>query len=599
MVKPFKHTRAAFAFMAVLFLLLVILDSLIFFWERDVLFEESHNQTQNELELIGTFVTEPLLRQEFTIVEQFMNHWGELKEDVISLKAFSPDGSLFAEYKRPFKISKSFTKNHTVEFFGQHLLDLEITKDLSPAIHHLRDFKQRLVFQSLLITIIIGILLWFVLGFLSIKPLETEIEKRMQAEKNLQMAHDRLEELVEARTRELREANIELHNEIYEKYKIQEELLKAKKLESVSVLAGGLAHDFNNILAAIMGNISLALLYTDHDDKRHKLLAEAEKASLRAKDLTQQLLTFSKGGEPVKTLASIEEVIRDSANFVLRGSNVQCKYHFTKDLWPVEVDSGQISQVIQNIVINARHAMPDGGIIDVTCENYDKTQKDRLLTQADSYLKITIQDSGVGMPLKLLDKIFDPYFSTKREGSGLGLAICHSIISKHNGYIKVESVQGEGASFIFYLPALKGQQPAEQLAEETFQIIGSGKALVMDDEEMIRDLAGEMLSYSGYRVVFSKNGEESIDFYKKEMDTGIPFDFVILDLTIPGGMGGKEAIKKILQIDPKAKVIVSSGYSNDPVMANYKEYGFSGVIAKPFQLKNLQKTINSVFVDDQ
>jgi len=599
MVKPFKHTRAAFAFMAVLFLLLVILDSLIFFWERDVLFEESYNQTQNELELIGTFVTEPLLRQEFTIVEQFMNHWGELKEDVISLKAFSPDGSLFAEYKRPFKISESFTKNHTVEFFGQHLMDLEITKDLSPAIHHLRDFKQRLVFQSLLITIIIGILLWFVLEFLSIKPLETEIEKRMQAEKNLQMAHDRLEELVEARTRELREANIELHNEIYEKHKIQEELLKAKKLESVSVLAGGLAHDFNNILAAIMGNISLALLYTDHDDKRHKLLAEAEKASLRAKDLTQQLLTFSKGGEPVKTLASIEEVIRDSANFVLRGSNVQCKYHFTKDLWPVEVDSGQISQVIQNIVINARHAMPDGGIIDVTCENYDKTQKDRLLTQADSYLKITIQDSGVGMPLKLLDKIFDPYFSTKREGSGLGLAICHSIISKHNGYIKVESVQGEGASFIFYLPALKGQQPAEQLGEETFQVIGSGKALVMDDEEMIRDLAGEMLSYSGYHVTFAKNGEESIDFYKKEMETGIPFDFVILDLTIPGGMGGKEAIKKILQIDPKAKVIVSSGYSNDPVMANYKEYGFSGVIAKPFQLKNLQKAINSVFVDDQ
>jgi len=599
MAKSFKHTRTALAFMAVLLVLLVILDSLIFFWERDVLFEESHNQTQNELELIGTFVTEPLLRQEFTIVEQFMNHWGELKEDVISLKAFSPDGSLFAEYKRPFKISESFTKNHSVEFFGQHLLDLEITKDLSPAIHHLRDFKQRLVFQSLLITIIIGILLWFVLEFLSIKPLETEIEKRMQAEKNLQMAHDRLEELVEARTRELREANIELHNEIYEKHKIQEELLKAKKLESVSVLAGGLAHDFNNILAAIMGNISLALLYTDHDDKRHKLLAEAEKASLRAKDLTQQLLTFSKGGEPVKTLASIEEVIRDSANFVLRGSNVQCKYHFTKDLWPVEVDSGQISQVIQNIVINARHAMPDGGIIDVTCENYDKTQKDRLLTQADSYLKITIQDSGVGMPLKLLDKIFDPYFSTKREGSGLGLAICHSIISKHNGYIKVESVQGEGASFIFYLPALKGQQPAEQLGEETFQVIGSGKALVMDDEEMIRDLAGEMLSYRGYHVTFAKNGEESIDFYKKEMETGIPFDFVILDLTIPGGMGGKEAIKKILQIDPKAKVIVSSGYSNDPVMANYKEYGFSGVIAKPFQLKNLQKAINSVFVDDQ
>lgn len=422
-----KHTRGALTFMATLFVLVVILDSLIFFWERKVLIEDAHEEAQNELELIGTFVTEPLLRHEFTMVEQFMVQWGELTNDVISLKAFSPDGSLLAEYNSPTKFAEIFTKKHSVDFFGQHLLDLEIVKDLSPAMLHLRDFKQRLIFHSLLVTIFIGILLWFILRFLSIKPLETEITKRKQAEKELQTAHDRLEEVVAERTRELRETNIELHNEIYEKYKMQEELLKAKKLESISVLAGGLAHDFNNILAAIMGNISLALLFTDHEDKRHKLLAEAEKATLRAKDLTLQLLTFSKGGEPVRTLSSIEDIIKDSADFVLRGSKVRCNYHFMEGLWPLEIDSGQISQVIQNMIINARHAMPDGGIIDVTCENYNKTQKDLLLSRADFYLKITIQDSGVGMPPKLLDKIFDPYFSTKREGSGLGLAICHSI----------------------------------------------------------------------------------------------------------------------------------------------------------------------------
>ena len=599
MPAPVKHAPAAFAFMVVLFVLVVILDSLIFYWEKKVLVENSHEETQNELEIIGAFVTEPLLSHEFQMVEQFMIQWGGFKKDVISLKAFTPNGSLLAEYNQPAKLAQTFTKNHSVKFFGEHLLDLEITKDLSPAIIHLQDFKQRLIFHSLLITIFIGILLWIVIRYLSIRPLEQEIKKRRWAEDELQKAHDGLEMLVYERTRELREINIELHNEIYEKYKIQEELLKIKKLESVSVLAGGLAHDFNNILAAIMGNINLALLFTDHEDKRHKLLTEAEKAALRASDLTQQLLTFSKGGEPVKALSSIKEVIRDSADFILRGSKVKCKYHFVEDLWPVEIDTGQISQVIQNIILNSRHAMPDGGIINLTCENYNKTSKDVILSQADSYLKITIQDTGVGMPPKLLEKIFDPYFSTKREGSGLGLAICHSIISKHDGHIKAESVQGTGSIFTIYLPASKGKQIADQQEESIVKITDSGKALVMDDEEMIRDVAQEMLSYLGFHVVLAENGAESIELYREEMATGVPFDYVILDLTIPGGIGGQEAVKEILQINPKAKVIVSSGYSNDPVMANYKDYGFSGVIIKPFKLKNVHAAIHSILIDEQ
>jgi signal transduction histidine kinase/CheY-like chemotaxis protein len=596
--RPPGYTRSALAFLAVLLIFLVILDSLIYFWEQEALFEDSYNGAQNELELIGTFVTEPLLRHEFTMVEQFMIQWGELKKDVVSLKAITPNGLLLAEFRRPNISSETFTKSFSVKFSEQHLLDVEIIKDLAPAILHLQDFKRRLVINSVLLTMFIGMLLWYTLKLLAVRPLEKEIKKRKQAEENIQKAHNRLEELVAERTKQLRESNIELQNEIFEKNKMQEELLKAKKLESVSVLAGGIAHDFNNILTAIMGNINLALLYTDHDDKRHNLLTKAEKASLRAKDLTQQLLTFSRGGEPVKRLASIEEVIRDSAGFVLRGSKVRCDYHFAEGLLPVEIDSGQISQVIQNIIINASHAMPDGGVIDVTCENCFETPEDVILSQSAFHIKIAIQDRGIGIPPTLIDKIFDPYFSTKREGNGLGLAICHSIVSKHNGQISAESVQGVGSTFTIYLPALKGKQLAGKKEKEVIRTRDSGKVLVMDDEEMIRDIALEMLSYLGFQVVLANDGAEAIEVYQKNLAAGgKPFDIVIMDLTIPGGMGGSKAIKKILTLNPQAKVIVSSGYSNDPVMANYMDHGFSGVITKPFKINELSEAIHKVLVD--
>ncbi len=599
MLRPSRHTRAALAFMATLLIFLVILDGLIVLWEQKTLYDKSQEQAQNELELIGTFVTEPLLRQEFTMVEQFMMQWGELKKDVITIKAFTPDGSLLAEFNRPpIKAVNTLTSRHSVKFVGQHLLDLETVKDLTPTMLHLQDFKRKLVFHSILITIFIGILLWFILRVLALRPLEKEIQKRKQVEAALQNAHDQLEDIVAERTTELMETNIALQNEIAEKGRMQEELLKVKKLESVSVLAGGIAHDFNNILAAILGNINLALIYTEKDDKRHKLLSQAEKASLRAKDLTQQLLTFSKGGEPIKSIASISDIIRDSADFVLRGSKSRCDYHFAEGLWPVEIDSGQISQVVQNIIINALHAMPEGGIIDVTCENYDTAQGDALLNQTESYVKITIKDSGIGIHPDQISKIFDPYFSTKHEGSGLGLAISHSVITKHGGHIMVDSVLGEGSTFAIYLPALKGREIGELQEEKPLQLRDSGKVLVMDDEEMIRSIAHEMLTHLGFHVVLAKDGAESIDFYKKEMETDTPFDFVIMDLTVPGGMGGKEAIKKILQIEPKAKVIVSSGYSNDPIIANFMDYGFSGAIVKPFQLKNLQEVIHDIFVTE-
>ncbi len=282
----------------------------------------------------------------------------------------------------------------------------------------------------------------------------------------------------------------------------------------------------------------------------------------------------------------------------MRGSKVRCDYHFAEGLLPVEIDSGQISQVIQNIIINASHAMPDGGVIDVTCENCLETPEDVILSQSAFYIKIAIQDRGIGIPPKLIDKIFDPYFSTKHEGNGLGLAICHSIVSKHNGQIIAESVQGVGSTFTIYLPALKGKQLAGKKGQEDIRIRDSGKVLVMDDEEMVRDIALEMLSYLGFQVVLASDGAEAIEVYQKNLAAGgEPFDIVIMDLTIPGGMGGSKAIKKILTLNPQAKVIVSSGYSNDPVMANYMDHGFSGVITKPFKINELSEVIHKILVD--
>jgi len=382
--------------------------------------------------------------------------------------------------------------------------------------------------------------------------------------------------------------------DVTDKIKMEEELLKVRKLESVGVLAGGIAHDFNNILAAILGNISLAAVLINPEEKAHSLLLEAERAAMRAKKLTQQLLTFSKGGEPIKQVASIADVIKDSASFILRGSKVRCAYTIPADLWPVEIDTGQMSQVIQNIIMNASHAMPGGGVIEIACENFVNTSKQLLPLAPGNYVKVGIRDHGIGIPANLIDKIFDPYFSTKHEGSGLGLAITHSIISKHAGHITVESELGVGSTFTIYLPASQVKQIIRHNGEEPMKMQGKGTILIMDDEEMVRNVAREILSLFGYEVLLAADGAEALDIYQRNMDSGKTIDAVIMDLTVPGGMGGREAVQKLLTIDPKAKAIVSSGYSNDPVMANFREYGFAGVINKPFRTRELAEAIGKV-----
>ncbi|HLA00665.1 MAG TPA: ATP-binding protein, partial [Thermodesulfovibrionales bacterium] len=344
--------------------------------------------------------------------------------------------------------------------------------------------------------------------------------------------------------------------DITEQKKLEGELRRAQKLESLGILAGGIAHDFNNILTAILGNISLADSFADSDskDNMHKALKEAEKASLRAKGLSQQLLTFASGGLPVKKVISVGGFIKEAAGFALKGSNVVCEYSISNDLAPVEVDEGQIGQVIQNLIINACQAMPEGGVINVHAENINIDSEKALPLKPGRYVKISIKDQGVGIPQKHISKIFDPYFTTKQTGSGLGLATTYSIIRNHGGYITVNSKVGEGTTFCVYLPATDKKVDVEMDTGKG-SFLGQGRILIMDDEEIIRNFACDALRHFGYEVDSAISGDDAINLYKRAGELGQPFNAVILDLTVPGGMGGKETVKELLKIDPGANVI--------------------------------------------
>jgi PAS domain S-box-containing protein len=388
-------------------------------------------------------------------------------------------------------------------------------------------------------------------------------------------------------------------DDISERKEMEEQLLNGQKMESIAVLAGGIAHDFNNLLTAILGNISLTMATMDASDPGYSFLDPAKSASLRAKELTQKLLTFSKGGTPVRTLASLVEIIKDSADFALSGSATKVQYEFEDELWAANIDPGQISQVMQNLIMNSKQAMPDGGNITICCSNFTQNGATGEMKEGD-YLKITIADTGCGISPENIGKIFDPYFSTHNvdsvKGSGLGLALVHSIIKRHDGIISVESTVGSGTTFTIYLTAVVDSTSAEHSSEESVLSAAKGRILVMDDDEMVREVVRQMLTLRGYEVEESVDGEGSVALYQANMEAGTPFDVVIMDLTIPGGMGGKEAVRELLKIDKDAKVVVSSGYSDDPVMANFKEYGFVAAMKKPFEFARLGKMVHLAMV---
>jgi two-component system, cell cycle sensor histidine kinase and response regulator CckA len=387
--------------------------------------------------------------------------------------------------------------------------------------------------------------------------------------------------------------------DITERKKAEAELLKARKLESLGVLAGGIAHDFNNILTGIITNLFMAKLKVKADPDAFQLLSEAEKASFRASKLVKQLLTFSKGGAPVKEVVSIKAIIEESVGFCLSGSNVNYKLELATDLPDVEADRGQIDQVLNNLVINADQAMPGGGTATVSAENVTVDEGSRPASgkavglQPGRYVKVTVKDEGVGIPRESLDKIFDPYFTTKPNGTGLGLTIAYSIIKAHKGIITVESSVGIGTAFAFYLPAAKEKGETERKSISTKPLSGNGqKILIMDDDGAVRSVLMQLLKNAGYGVACTASGGEAIAAYAAAMKDGDPFTVVVMDLTIPGGMDGKEAVAKVLELDPKARVVVSSGYSSDPIMANFRDYGFCGIIAKPFNIDEFLAVIS-------
>jgi PAS domain S-box-containing protein len=379
-----------------------------------------------------------------------------------------------------------------------------------------------------------------------------------------------------------------------EKHQLEAQLLRSQKMDAIGTLAGGIAHDFNNLLTSILGNITL----TQHIMKLPPLgetyLTRAEQATWRAKDLTQQLLAFAKGGDPIKHLISLSDLIIESSGFALSGSSVLCERHLATNLWPIEADPGQVSQIIHNIGINTVQAMPNGGRFVIQADNMWINKSPGgfpIPLSPGPYVHVTLSDEGIGIAKEQLDKIFDPYFSTKPEGQGLGLASTYAIMQKHGGHISVESQLDVGTKFSLYFPACaSGAKPLKLEALPLHH--GSGRILVMDDEESIRQLAKEMLSHCGYQCVFAKDGYETISLYQQAMDKNTQFSAVILDLTIPGSLGGKETILRLREIDPDVIAFVSSGYSNDPIMANYKTYGFHGVITKPYSLIGLSTILH-------
>ncbi len=373
-----------------------------------------------------------------------------------------------------------------------------------------------------------------------------------------------------------------------------EDLFLVKKYESIGILAEGIAHDFNNLLNHALGSLYLPKKHSIPGSELHERIAEAERSLLTAKDLTYQLLILAKGRESVKRISHIGKLIKNAARLALIGSNIACTFDIDADLASVEVNQGQLNQVVHNLVVNAREAIRGDGTVTVTARNCVYEQ-DQWPVKAGAYVQVSIGDDGVGIPPDLQARIFDPYFTTKerggQRGTGLGLAVCYAITKNHRGFITVRSEVGKGSTFQLFLPASNREAAT---APEDFEQLLRGRILVMDDEEIDRAVMEDILRRISFDCEFASNGAEALALYEDALRSGRPFDAVIMDLVIPGGMGGGETIERLLEIDPNARAIVTSGYSNDPMLINYRENGFSGSLLKPYRIEELDQVLHRV-----
>ncbi|HET9122677.1 MAG TPA: ATP-binding protein, partial [Acidiferrobacteraceae bacterium] len=388
-----------------------------------------------------------------------------------------------------------------------------------------------------------------------------------------------------------------IFRDITTKHLHDQELIKMQKLESVGVLAGGIAHDFNNLLTVILGSVALAKL--SGPSEARELLTDAEAACGRARGLTQQLLTFSSGGAPVRARCQLGPIIASAITLCLAGSNVRAEVHLAEQLWAASADDGQLGQVLTNLVMNASQSMPHGGVVHIGAHNVT-VGTDGVITAGKQrirpgfYVRVTVEDAGCGIPPSIIERVFDPYFSTKAQGSGLGLAISYSIIHKHGGYIYCTSTVGQGSCFSLYIPAWQGPHEPLPTPGASSAIMGTGRILLMDDDATVCAVAERILEYLGYQVSVAQDGHEALALYQAAHSAGRPYDLVVVDLTVPGSMGGLECMRQLRRIHPPVKVVISSGYSNDPILGTFAEHGFQGVVMKPYDVVHMSAVIHQV-----